>query len=204
MTLIDRGSRGESGSLMRIRHCRRCATHGGAARLSARRPHSGRYLALPPEQPYAAHARLPASSRQRFPSSQLASSGPFTGGRMALGRHHLGAGAHGEVPWSSRPDAGCPGTLISPAIGTFADISARHRCRALPNRRQYAEKVAGSATAGTVAGCRRGRIAGLVLARYPRMPLEFNRVCAGFQAVILGEPPPDPERAGLGHARVDA
>ena len=65
------------------------------------------------------------------------------------------------------------------AAGVYFEIAAR-----------YAEKVGGVIVQkATVQGCTDGPPAQeLVLARYPEMPLSFDRVCPGFRAVILGEP----------------
>ncbi|HEY4685287.1 MAG TPA: hypothetical protein VII57_04490 [Dehalococcoidia bacterium] len=53
---------------------------------------------------------------------------------------------------------------------------------------KYAEKVDGEVIQrATVAGCKlTDRPHELVLARYPSLPLSFDRICAGFQAVLLG------------------
>jgi hypothetical protein len=51
---------------------------------------------------------------------------------------------------------------------------------------KYAEKVAGEIVQrATVIGCKNSDGAGLVIARYPSMPLSFERVCHGFQSVLL-------------------
>ena len=60
--------------------------------------------------------------------------------------------------------------------GVYFEISAR-----------YAEKVGGEIVQrATVIGCKEGASsAGLVIARYPSMPMTFDRICHGFQAVLL-------------------
>jgi len=60
--------------------------------------------------------------------------------------------------------------------GVYFEISAR-----------YAEKVGGEIVQrATVIGCKESASsAGLVIARYPSMPMTFDRICHGFQAVLL-------------------
>jgi hypothetical protein len=60
--------------------------------------------------------------------------------------------------------------------GVYFEISAR-----------YAEKVGGEILQrATVIGCKESASsAGLVIARYPSMPMTFDRICHGFQAVLL-------------------
>jgi hypothetical protein len=54
---------------------------------------------------------------------------------------------------------------------------------------KYAEKVAGEIVQrATVQGCKNNDGAGLIIARYPSMPMSFDRVCHGFQAVLLPHP----------------
>ena len=64
------------------------------------------------------------------------------------------------------------------AAGIYFEIAAR-----------YAEKVGGTVVQrATVEGCTSGQGSKeLLLAAYPTMPLNFERVCNGFQASILGE-----------------
>ena len=51
---------------------------------------------------------------------------------------------------------------------------------------KYAEKVDGEIVQrATVVGCKSVDGSGLVIARYPSMPLSFDRICHGFQAVLL-------------------
>jgi hypothetical protein len=59
--------------------------------------------------------------------------------------------------------------------GVYFEIGAR-----------YAEKVQGEMVQrATVVGCKNVDGSGLVIARYPSMPLSFDRICNGFQAVLL-------------------
>lgn len=54
---------------------------------------------------------------------------------------------------------------------------------------KYAEKVSGEIwQKATVSGCKppNSSDGGLLVASYPSIPMTFDRVCAGFQAVILG------------------
>ncbi|HXH21476.1 MAG TPA: hypothetical protein VNN10_05565 [Dehalococcoidia bacterium] len=78
---------------------------------------------------------------------------------------------------------------ISPAISTFADHFGKRVGAGIyfEIAARYAEKVAGEVIQrATVAGCRRdGHSQELVIARYPRYPLDFEKICAGFQAAIL-------------------
>ncbi len=54
---------------------------------------------------------------------------------------------------------------------------------------KYAEKVGGEMVQrATVLGCKEEmQESSLVVAHYPLMPMSFERVCRGFQEVILGE-----------------
>jgi hypothetical protein len=63
--------------------------------------------------------------------------------------------------------------------GVYFEISAK-----------YAEKVGGEIIQrATVVGCKLSdQGTGLVIARYPSMPMSFERVCAGFQQVLLNDP----------------
>ncbi len=60
--------------------------------------------------------------------------------------------------------------------GVYFEISAR-----------YAEKVEGEIIQrATVIGCKEtDQGSGLIIARYPSMPLSFDRICHGFQSVLL-------------------
>jgi hypothetical protein len=63
--------------------------------------------------------------------------------------------------------------------GVYFEISAK-----------YAEKVGGEIVQrATVVGCKdTAQGTGLIVARYPSMPMSFERVCAGFQQVLLFDP----------------
>jgi hypothetical protein len=51
---------------------------------------------------------------------------------------------------------------------------------------KYAEKVGGEIVQrATVIGCKSSEDSGLVVARYPSMPMSFERICHGFQSVLL-------------------
>lgn len=80
---------------------------------------------------------------------------------------------------------------ISPAISTFGDHFGKRIGAGVyfEIAAKYAEKVSGEIVQrATVAGCRMGgQSQELVIARYPRMPIDFERICRGFRAVILGE-----------------
>jgi hypothetical protein len=59
--------------------------------------------------------------------------------------------------------------------GVYFEISAK-----------YAEKVDGEIVQrATVVGCKNVDGSGLVIARYPSMPLSFDRICHGFQSVLM-------------------
>jgi hypothetical protein len=81
---------------------------------------------------------------------------------------------------------------IAPAISLF-EHHANKRITAgiyFEIAARYAEKVGGTVIQrATVEGCKMGPGYGtdLILATYPSMPLSFERVCHGFQEVILGE-----------------
>jgi hypothetical protein len=52
---------------------------------------------------------------------------------------------------------------------------------------KYAEKVGGTiAQHQNVVGCTVGQTQSLLLAEYPHVPLQWDRVCAGFREVLLG------------------
>jgi hypothetical protein len=80
---------------------------------------------------------------------------------------------------------------ISPAISLF-DHHAGKRIAAgiyFEIAARYAEKVGGTVVQrATVAGCTAGETSSeLLLARYPSMPLSFERICRGFRETILGD-----------------
>lgn len=85
---------------------------------------------------------------------------------------------------------------ISPSISTY-DHHLGKRITAsvyFEIASKYAEKVGGEIIQrATVVGCKDTDSAGLLVARYPSMPMSFDRVCLGFQDVLIGgahkEPP---------------
>ncbi|HWC31162.1 MAG TPA: hypothetical protein VG845_13865 [Dehalococcoidia bacterium] len=77
---------------------------------------------------------------------------------------------------------------ISPSISTFDHHLGKRITASLYFElgAKYAEKVGGEIVQrATVIGCKSTEGAGLVIARYPSMPMSFERVCHGFQAVLL-------------------
>jgi hypothetical protein len=80
---------------------------------------------------------------------------------------------------------------ISPAISAYAHHFGKRVAAGVyfEIAAKYAEKVSGEIIQrATVAGCKPDdQSQGLLLARYPSMPLDYERVCPGFRAVILGE-----------------
>ena len=78
---------------------------------------------------------------------------------------------------------------LSPAVSIFAHHLGKRITASVyfEIAAKYAEKVAGQIVQrATVAGCKEGDQAqDLLLARYPDLPLSFERVCAGFRAVLL-------------------
>ena len=79
---------------------------------------------------------------------------------------------------------------IAPAISIFAHHAGKRISAGIyfEIAAKYAEKVGGEITQrATVDGCRDSDATQeLLLARYPELPLSFERVCAGFRTVILG------------------
>jgi hypothetical protein len=54
---------------------------------------------------------------------------------------------------------------------------------------RYAEKCDGRIVQhANIAGCIEDGVTDKLLAFYPHMPLTFDRICAGFREIILGEP----------------
>src|SRR3990170_669960 len=80
---------------------------------------------------------------------------------------------------------------IAPAISIFAHHAGKRISAGIyfEIAAKYAEKVGGLILQrATVDGCRDSDATQeLLLARYPELPLSFERVCAGFRSVILGE-----------------
>ena len=80
---------------------------------------------------------------------------------------------------------------IAPAISIFAHHAGKRISAGIyfEIAAKYAEKVGGEITQrATVDRCRdnNATTGELLLARYPELPLSFERVCAGFRSVILG------------------
>lgn len=63
------------------------------------------------------------------------------------------------------------------AAGVYFEIAAK-----------YAESVGGIIVQrATVLGCKPHETQELILAKYPDMPMDFTKICKGFQAVLLGD-----------------
>lgn len=78
---------------------------------------------------------------------------------------------------------------ISPPISAFAHHSGKRITAGIyfEIAAKYAEKVGGEILQrATVVGCKAtDQGPGLLIARYPNLPMGFERVCAGFQSVLL-------------------
>lgn len=78
---------------------------------------------------------------------------------------------------------------LSPAISVFAHHIGKRVAASVyfEIAAKYAEKVGGEIIQrATVVGCKSGdHPQELVLARYPNMPMNFERICPGFRAVLL-------------------
>lgn len=78
---------------------------------------------------------------------------------------------------------------ISPAISVFAHHHGKRIAASVyfEIAAKYAEKVGGEIIQrATVIGCKNGdHPQELVVARYPSLPMNFERICPGFQAVLL-------------------
>jgi hypothetical protein len=79
---------------------------------------------------------------------------------------------------------------ISPAISIYDHHQGKRLAASVyfEIAAKYAEKVGGEIVQrATVAGCKEGeQPQELVLARYPELPMNFDRVCPGFRSVLLG------------------
>ena len=79
---------------------------------------------------------------------------------------------------------------ISPSISTFDHHLGKRVTASVYFEicAKYAEKVGGEIVQkATVVGCKdSAQGSGLLVARYPSLPMSFDRVCHGFQAVLLG------------------
>jgi hypothetical protein len=78
---------------------------------------------------------------------------------------------------------------ISPAISVFAHHHGKRLAASVyfEIAAKYAEKVGGEIIQrATVIGCKNGdHPQELVVAHYPGLPMNFERICPGFQAVLL-------------------
>jgi hypothetical protein len=78
---------------------------------------------------------------------------------------------------------------ISPPISAFAHHIGKRITAGIyfEVAAKYAEKVGGEILQrATVVGCKAAEQGpGLLIARYPSLPMGFDRVCAGFQTVLL-------------------
>lgn len=97
------------------------------------------------------------------------------------------------------PEEGCIVTVslgtnnfdlnISPSISSYSQHLGKRITASVyfEIAAKYAEKVGGEIIQrATVVGCKDTDVAGLLVARYPSMPMNFERVCRGFQDVLLG------------------
>ena len=86
---------------------------------------------------------------------------------------------------------------ISPSISVYSHHQHKRIAASIcfEIAAKYAEKVGGEVIQrGAVAGCRPlGQSGDLLLARYPLEPLDWQHVCGGFRAVLLGQEPADIE-----------
>ena len=82
---------------------------------------------------------------------------------------------------------------ISPSISVYSHHEHKRIAASIcfEIAAKYAEKVGGEVIQrGAVAGCRPiGQSGDLLLARYPVEPLDWEHVCGGFRAVLLGPEP---------------
>jgi hypothetical protein len=78
---------------------------------------------------------------------------------------------------------------ISPAISVFAHHAGKRLAAGIcfEIAAKYAEKVGGQILQrATVVGCKSGeRSQELLIANYPGLPMSFDRICTGFQTVLL-------------------
>jgi hypothetical protein len=78
---------------------------------------------------------------------------------------------------------------ISPAISVFAHHHGKRLAASVyfEIAAKYAEKVGGEIIQrATVVGCKSGdNPQELVVASYPHLPMDFERICPGFRAVLL-------------------
>jgi hypothetical protein len=85
----------------------------------------------------------------------------------------------------------CMEVSIAPSISTFDHHMGKRITAGIyfEIAARYAEKVGGEIIQrATVVGCKDSSQAnGLLVARYPSMPMSFEHVCAGFQQVFLSD-----------------
>lgn len=78
---------------------------------------------------------------------------------------------------------------ISPAISVFAHHHGKRLAAGVyfEIAAKYAEKVGGEIIQrATVVGCKSGdHPQELIIASYPHLPMNFERICAGFRSVLL-------------------
>ena len=78
---------------------------------------------------------------------------------------------------------------ISPAISVYAHHAGKRIAASIyfEIAAKYAEKIGGNIVQrATVVGCKAGgHPQELLLAHYPSLPMSFDRICPGFQAVLL-------------------
>ncbi|HWO72741.1 MAG TPA: hypothetical protein VNN21_04215 [Dehalococcoidia bacterium] len=85
---------------------------------------------------------------------------------------------------------------IAPSISAYVQHSGKRITAGVyfEIAAKYAEKVGGKVIQrATVTGCKSAGDSGLLLAHYPDLPLTFDRVCSGFQSVLM---PADETAAG--------
>jgi hypothetical protein len=78
---------------------------------------------------------------------------------------------------------------ITPSISVYGHHKRLAASVCFEIAAKYAEKVGGEVIQrGTVAGCRPvGQGGDLVIARYPSEPLDWQHICGGFRALLLGD-----------------
>ena len=78
---------------------------------------------------------------------------------------------------------------ISPTISMMSDHSHKRIAASVyfEIAAKYAEKVSGTVTQlSNIGACVADGVSSKVLAKYPEMPLSFERACIGFQEVLAG------------------
>ncbi len=81
---------------------------------------------------------------------------------------------------------------LSPAISTYPQHAGRRRAAGVyfEIATRFAERINGEIRQlSTVVGCKTGDAPlALLVARYPDLPIDFSRICRGFQAELLSTP----------------